>query len=92
MQPLYDSERLEWKQLQVIDFFCAQTHMKQNYCHVFIGSSWQKEKIRIYSLKQAVRQLPTKPVDNSVYWLLYPVLNCGFYYGFVKLYKNTTTW
>jgi len=52
----------------------------------------KKEKIRIYSLKQAVRQLPTNPVDNSVYWLLYPVLNCGFYYGFVKLYKNTTTW
>jgi len=43
-------------------------------------------------LKQAVRQLLTKAVDNSVHWLLHPELNCGFYYSFVKLYKNTTTW
>lgn len=48
-------------------------------------------KILIYLLKQAVRQLPTKPVDNSVYRLLNPALNYSFYYHFVKLYKNSTT-
>ena len=50
-----------------------------------------RKKNRNYLYKQAIRRLPTKPVDNSVHWLLYPSLNYGFYYSFVKLYKNTTT-
>jgi hypothetical protein len=42
-------------------------------------------------LKHAIRLLPTISVDNSVNWLLNLTLICGFYYSFVKLYKNTTT-
>ena len=55
-----------------------------------MDSSWQTRISGIFLLKQAVRQLPTKAVDNSVYRLLYPTLNCSFNYSFVKLYKNAT--
>jgi len=73
-------------------FLCTNTDEAKLLLCFSLASPGKYEKIRIYLLKQAVRQLLTKPVDNSVYWLLYPALNCGFYYSFVKLYKNTTTW
>ena len=65
MRPFYDSEELEWKQLQVIDFFCAQTLIKQNYfvqsVKTYLHSTQDlsmRIKNRINSFKLLVRKNP----------------------------------
>lgn len=74
-----------WQQLYLIGFsLCIMTH----FANKIAVSSLGQQIIDKSLILLKTYQLFTKPVDNSVDCGLIRFLYDGFYYSFVKLYKN----